>query len=147
MRLLLLAGRDSQSTVVESYIGLGAEPYLNNAVTEVAAGEGSVVDHYKVQREGAEAFHVGTAQATQGRDSIYHAFTFTTGAQLSRSNVYSKLLGEGSEVRLNGLYALEEAQHADHQTFVEHIAPACSSTSAVPWVATISKPGACTGRA
>ncbi|MHB1070189.1 MAG: SufB/SufD family protein, partial [Gemmatimonadaceae bacterium] len=39
----------------------------------------------------------------------------------------SRLVGEGFEVRLNGLYALEEAQHADHQTFVEHIAPSCSS--------------------
>ena len=126
-RTLIIAERHAQATLIETFATLGGGTYFTNHVAEVVVGDGARVDHYKVQREGAEAFHVGTTQATQGRNSIYHAFSFTTGAQLSRTNVYSKLLGEGCEVRLNGLYALEESQHADNQTFVEHIAPACSS--------------------
>jgi len=126
-RTLVIAERGAQATLIETFASLGGGMYFTNHVAEVIVGEQARVDHYKVQREGADAFHVGTTQATQGRDSIFHAFTFTTGAQLSRSNVYSKLLGSNCEVRLNGLYALEEAQHADNQTFVEHIAPACSS--------------------
>jgi Fe-S cluster assembly protein SufD len=126
-RTLVIAERSAQATLIETFASLGGGSYFTNHVAEVIVGDNARVDHYKVQREGAEAFHVGTTQATQGRDSIYHAFTFTTGAQLSRTNVYSKLLGTNAEVRLNGLYALEEAQHADNQTFVEHIAPGCSS--------------------
>jgi len=126
-RTLVIAERSAQATLIETFTTLGGGAYFTNHVAEVVVGDNARVDHYKVQREGAEAFHVGTTQATQGRDSIYHAFTFTTGAQLSRTNVYSKLLGTNAEVRLNGLYSLEEAQHADNQTFVEHIAPACSS--------------------
>ena len=126
-RTLVIAERGAQATLIETFATLGGGTYFTNHVAEVIVGDNARVDHYKVQREGAEAFHVGTIQATQGRDSIYHAFTFTTGAQLSRSNVYAKLLGSNAEVRLNGLYALEETQHADNQTFVEHIAPACSS--------------------
>ncbi|MBW7933231.1 MAG: Fe-S cluster assembly protein SufD [Gemmatimonadaceae bacterium] len=126
-RTLVIAERGAQVTLVESFVTLGGGAYFTNHVAEVVVGDNARVDHYKVQREGGEAFHVGTTQATQGRDSIYHAFTFTVGAQLSRTNVYAKLLGSNCEVRLNGLYALEESQHADNQTFVEHIAPACSS--------------------
>jgi Fe-S cluster assembly protein SufD len=126
-RTLVIAERGAQVTLVETFATLGGGAYFTNHVAEVVVGDNARVDHYKVQREGGDAFHVGTTQATQGRDSIYHAFSFATGAQLSRTNVYSKLLGPNAEVRLNGLYALEEAQHADHQTFVEHIAPACSS--------------------
>jgi Fe-S cluster assembly protein SufD len=126
-RTLVIAERGAQATVIETFATLGGGAYFTNHVAEVVVGDNARVDHYKVQREGGEAFHVGTTQATQGRDSIYHAFTFTTGAQLSRTNVFSKLLGTNAEVRLNGLYALEEAQHADNQTFVEHIAPGCSS--------------------
>ena len=126
-RTLVLAERGARVTLIETFASSGGSSYFSNHVAEVVVGDNARVDHYKVQREGDDAFHVGTTQATQGRDSIYHAFSYATGAQLSRTNVYSKLLGPNAEVRLNGLYALEEAQHADHQTFVEHIAPACSS--------------------
>jgi len=35
--------------------------------------------------------------------------------------------GAPGEARLNGLYVLDGPQHADHQTFVEHLAEACAS--------------------
>ncbi|MEA3244854.1 MAG: Fe-S cluster assembly protein SufD, partial [Gemmatimonadota bacterium] len=101
--------------------------YFTNAVAEVTIGNGARFHHYKVQRESREAFHVGTIQATQGRDSLFHSFSYASGAALSRTNIYTKLAGEAAEVRLNGLYLVDGAQHADHQTFVEHIAPACAS--------------------
>ena len=126
-RTLVVAERGARVTLVESFAAIGNAAYFTNHVAEVVVGDGARVDHYKVQRESDSAFHVGTTQATQGRDSIYHSFSFATGAQLSRTNVYSRLLGENAEVRLNGLYALEEAQHADHQTFVEHLSPGCAS--------------------
>ncbi|MHB1312807.1 MAG: Fe-S cluster assembly protein SufD [Gemmatimonadaceae bacterium] len=126
-RLLVVAERGARLTVIESFVATGNASYFTNQVAEIFVGDGARVDHYKVQRESPAAFHVGTTQATQGRDSIYHSFSFATGAQLSRTNVFSQLLGENCEVRLNGLYALDESQHGDHQTFVEHIAPNCSS--------------------
>ncbi len=128
-RFLVVAEESAQVTLIESYVGIGqrTEAYLENAVAEIIVGDGARVDHYKVQREDTDAFHVGTVQVTQGRDSIYHSFSFAAGAALSRTNVYTKLLGTGGEARLNGLYVLDGAQHADHQTFVEHLAEACAS--------------------
>ena len=48
-RTLILVGADAHCTIVETYTGTGA--YFTNAVTEIVAGEGAVVDHYKVQQE------------------------------------------------------------------------------------------------
>jgi Fe-S cluster assembly protein SufD len=126
-RLLIVAEQSAQVTVIESYIGLGTDSYLVNGVAEVVVGDGARVDHYKVQREDIDAFHVDTTQVTQGRDSIYHSFSYAAGAALSRTNIYTKLLGTGGEARLNGLYVLDGSQHADHQTFVEHLAESCAS--------------------
>lgn len=126
-RLLVVAEPLSQLVLVESYVGLGKSSYLVNGVAEITVGSGARVDHYKVQRDNLEAFHVGTVQVTQGRDSIYHSFSYAAGAELSRTNIYTKLAGTGSEARLNGLYVLDGNQHADHQTFVEHLAEACAS--------------------
>jgi len=126
-RLLVVAEPLSQLVLVESYAGMGKSSYLVNGVAEITVGSGARVDHYKVQRDNLEAFHVGTVQVTQGRDSIYHSFSYAAGAELSRTNIYTKLAGTGSEARLNGIYVLDGNQHADHQTFVEHLAESCAS--------------------
>ncbi len=126
-RLLVVAEALSSVMLVEQYVGIGNVSYLTNAVAEIVVGNGARVDHYKVQNESTEAFHVGTAQVTQGRDSIYHSFSYAAGAALSRTNIYTKLADTNSEARLNGLYVLDGAQHGDHQTFVEHLAEACAS--------------------
>ena len=126
-RLLVVAEEASRISLVESFIGLGGGSYLTNGVSEIVIGDGARVDHYKVQRESTDAYHVDTTQVSQGRDTIYHSFSYASGGALSRTNIYTKLLGKGGEARLNGLYVVDGAQHADHQTFVEHIAEACAS--------------------
>ncbi len=126
-RLLLEVGPLAEFAMVESFVSLGGSEYFTNSVAEATVGEGARFDHYKIQRESREAFHVGTMQVVQGRNSLFHSFSYASGAALSRTNIYSRLAGAGAEVRLNGLYLVDGSQHADHQTFVEHIAPSCAS--------------------
>ncbi|MCU0616252.1 MAG: Fe-S cluster assembly protein SufD [Gemmatimonadaceae bacterium] len=89
--------------------------------------DGATLTHLKVQQEGRAAFHVGTIEATQGRDSHYVAFCFTAGAQLSRSNVSTFLGGAGCGTTVNGLTMLDGTQHGDVQTRIEHAEPNCFS--------------------
>ena len=126
-RSLILAGRNSKATVIESYVALGSPGYFTNAVTEVALEEGATLGHYKIQRESARAYHVGTTQVNQARDSHYISFSFAVGAALSRTNIYTTLAGEGSGVTLNGLYMVDGEQHVDHQTAIVHAEPNCFS--------------------
>ena len=126
-RTLIVAERHSKLTVLEQYVALGDASYLTNAVTEIDLADGASLTHVKLQRESRRAFHVGHVEARQGRDSHLVSFAFTTGAQLSRSNVYTLLGGEGCGATLNGLYLLDDAQHADNQTRIEHAQPNCYS--------------------
>src|SRR5207244_8858227 len=66
-RNLIVVGRNAQVAIVETYVGRGA--YFTNAVTELVAQEGAVVDHTKVECESLQAFHVGTLQIHQARSS------------------------------------------------------------------------------
>ena len=127
VRNLVVAGPLAQATLVESFVSLADVPAFTNAVTEVRVGEGARVAHVKIQRQGEQAFHVDTTQADQARDSTYDSFSFAIGGRLARTNVYTRLAGEGSHVTLDGLYVLHGDQHVDHQTRVEHIAPNCTS--------------------
>jgi Fe-S cluster assembly protein SufD len=126
-RHVIVVERHAKATVIESFVGLADVRSLTNAVTEVFVEDGATLNHSRVQREAGSAYHVSTTEARQGRDSHFVQFTFQTGGQLSRSNVYTVLGGDGCGTTLNGLYMLDAHQHGDHQTRVEHVAPNCFS--------------------
>jgi Fe-S cluster assembly protein SufD len=126
-RVLVVAERHSRATVIESWVGLGEAPYFTNVVTEAEVADGATLHHYRIQRESPRAFHVGTVDARQGRDSHLVQFSFAMGGALSRQNIYTGLHGEGCGATLNGLYMLTDEQHCDHQTRIEHAQPNCYS--------------------
>jgi Fe-S cluster assembly protein SufD len=127
LRNIIVAGRNSKTTVIESYVSLGDSHYFTNAVTEVKVEAGATLTHYKIQRESQRAFHVHTIDAQQARDSHYVSFSFATGGALSRTNIYTNLDGEGCGATLNGLYMADDEQHVDHQTNIVHAQPNCFS--------------------
>ena len=124
---LIVLDRFAKATVIESYAGLGDASYFTNVVTEAVVGDGATLTHLKLQRESAKAYHVGTVDVRQARDSHLVSFSFATGAALSRTNIYTELRGEGCGATLNGLYLGDGEQHIDHQTRIEHVEPNCYS--------------------
>jgi Fe-S cluster assembly protein SufD len=99
---------------------------LTNAVTELAVGDGAVVDHYKLQTEGLEAFHIGSMFATLGRSANFTTTSISLGAALARHDV-TATLSEGTEATLNGLYVAGGSQHVDNHTTIDHAKPHGSS--------------------
>jgi Fe-S cluster assembly protein SufD len=123
-RTLILVGANAQCAIIERYQGAGA--YLTNAVTEIVAGEGAVVDHYKIQTESLEAFHVGSMFATLGRSANFTTTSIALGGGLVRNDV-TATLAEGTEATLNGLYVAGGSQHVDNHTTIDHAKPHGSS--------------------
>ena len=48
-RNLIIAGRDSQARIVETYLGSGGARNFTAAVSEVLVADGAVIEHYKLQ--------------------------------------------------------------------------------------------------
>ncbi len=126
-RLLVVAGRTSQATIVESYGGPDGQAYLTNAVAEIALEDGAIVDHYKVQREGLAAFHIATLAVTQGRDARFSSYSIALGAALARQDVDQAFAGEGGECALGGLFLASGGQLTDTHTRIDHAVPRCAS--------------------
>jgi Fe-S cluster assembly protein SufD len=126
-RTLVIVEPNARATLVEQFVSSGDAAYLTNAVTEISVGAGATLQHFRLQREGPRAFHVGTVAATQERDSHFVSFSFAAGASLSRTNIFTALAGEGCGATLNGLYMLDGHQHCDQQTRIEHIRENCYS--------------------
>jgi len=134
-RNLIIAGRESQATIIEAYVGDGAvkiagaaeSVYFTNAVSEVAVGEGAVLDYHRLQQESDRAFHFGRLVFHQERSSNVATHSIATGGALVREEVKTVLNGEGAEAMLAGLYVITGRQHVDNQTTLDHAQPHCSS--------------------
>lgn len=122
-RNLVIAEEGSQATVVEIYVGGGNSPYFTNAVTEIVAGRGAIVDHYKLQQENGNACHLRSLDVRQDADSRVSTLSVSLGAGLSRNEDRTVLDAEGAECALNGLYMVTGRQHADNQTSIDHAKP------------------------
>jgi FeS assembly protein SufD len=124
---LIVADEGSQVTLIEHYVGLTDSEYFNNVVTEIAAGNNSSIEHYKLQQEHPNGFHIATIKIHQGTNSRFMSHNLSLGGALTRNDLRVALDAEGAECTLNGLYMVGGRQHVDNHTRVDHTKPRGSS--------------------
>lgn len=126
-RNLIVAGENSQVTVVEDYVSLGEGTSFSNTATELVAGENAHVEHYMIVRESEKAYNFSTLRIQQGRSANVATHSLLLSGALVRNNVHPVLAGEGSECLINGLFMANGRQHMDNYMLVEHASPHCDS--------------------
>ena len=126
-RNLIVAGKNSQVTVVEDYVSLREGTTFSNAATELIAGENAHVEHYMIVREGEQSYNFSTLRIQQGRNANVATHSLLLSGALVRNNVHPVLAGEGSECLINGLFMANGRQHMDNYMLVEHASPHCDS--------------------
>lgn len=126
-RSVVVAGRDSSVTIVETHAGVEGDRYWSNSVTEFVVDEGASVEHYKIQDEAETAFHLALLDVRQGRDSRFRSHAVMLGSSIARHEVRVTLEGDGSEVCLDGLYLPRGGQHHDNPILIDHAEPGCTS--------------------
>jgi Fe-S cluster assembly protein SufD len=126
-RTLIVAGANAQARVIESYIGASGERYFTNAVSEIFVGENAGVDHYKVQQESLDAFHIASLFAHTSRSSRFSSHSFALGGRVARNDAFAILDGEGGDCTLNGLYLADRERLIDNHTTIDHAKPHCGS--------------------
>lgn len=126
-RNLIVAEDGSELTVIEEFVSLGNTPVFCNAATELVAGEGAIVSHYRIERENSATFQVSTSRVQQHKSSNVATHSVLLGGALVRNNVHPVLAGEGGECLINGLFLGRDREHLDNYMLVEHKSPHCES--------------------
>jgi Fe-S cluster assembly protein SufD len=90
-------------------------------------GENAVLDHYKLQRESPEAYHVGAIAVRAARSANCASHSVSIGGAIVRNDVVAVLGGEGGECTLNGLYLADGQRLVDNHTTIDHAMPHCGS--------------------
>ena len=122
-RNIIIAGENSRAKVIEHYMGTLDAHNFTNAITQISLGAGAEIEHCKLLQEGPAATHIAGIHAEQSADSHFISHSFALGGHLGRNDITSKLLGKGCHCLLNGLYMLDERQHMDHHTSIDHLSP------------------------
>jgi Fe-S cluster assembly protein SufD len=126
-RTLIVCGDHSQVQIVETYVSAKGHKHFTNAVTEVVAGEHAVLDHYKVEEESIDAFHIASMHINAARNSNVSTHAFTLGGRIVRNDIIAVLDGEGAECTLNGLYLADGERLVDTHTTIDHAKAHCPS--------------------
>lgn len=119
-RLIIDAKQDSRCTIVETHYSLDGTECITNALTEITAIDGAVIEHYRIQLDQPTTNHIGNVFATVGKDATVETYSFAFGGAITRIDVNADLVAAGSHVVMNGLFMVNDGQHIDHHTRVRH---------------------------
>lgn len=126
-RVLVLAEKFSKFTVIEDFIGVGENRYLNIPVSEFMVSEGAHVKHFRIQRESKQAYHISRVGSYVERSAHYDSYSVQLGAKFSRNDIKSVIDGTDSDCTLDGLVLLKGDQVSDTHTVMHHREPHCNS--------------------
>jgi Fe-S cluster assembly protein SufD len=126
-RNLFVAEPNSKATVIEHYVSTTGSAYLTNTVTEVEVHDNAQIEHYRLQEESTNAYHVNGLHVHIDRDARFTSHGIDFGSRLARNELSSLLAAEGAHCVLNGLYAVTGRQHVDNHTQIDHAKPSGTS--------------------
>jgi Fe-S cluster assembly protein SufD len=122
-RNLFIVGQSAQVNVIETYRTIGEQDTFTNIVTEIAMDKNSGMNFHKIQTDSENANFAGNTQVYQLRDSLFNAITITLSGGMTRNNLNIALDDENCEAHMYGLYLLNDKQHVDNHTAVDHRKP------------------------
>ena len=126
-RVLVVLERGAEATIIENYVRTRETKYLTNVTVEIVLEDGARLAHYRVQRESHAAFHYGATNAELQRGSFYDSTNLNFGALLARHDAGVRFNAEGAECFVDGLYLVDETQHTDTHSTIDHRVPNCVS--------------------
>lgn len=124
-RHIIITGKNTNVSLFEDYRAMRntsahSSFYFNNIVTQIYLDKNAVINHYKLQNEGAGAYHIGYIAVKQEKGSCMHRHDFSLGAYLARDDLQVNLNAPETHCQLSGLYLPKNQQHIDQHIVVNH---------------------------
>lgn len=126
-RVFVETQKSASIKIVETYASFGSATTLHCPVSEYKLAENSKIEVCKVIKEGENSHHIANQQAETKRDAKFYNSTFNITGSLVRNNVNGVLGGENSFISLLGLSVLNNLEHVDNHTVLDHAVPNCDS--------------------
>jgi Fe-S cluster assembly protein SufD len=126
-RVLVVVEEGATVTLLESHESADGLNHQPNDVVEMIAGDGTDVQHVRLNQEGDGALALSTLAARIGGGANFNSINVVAGAATSRHQAFVVLSGENTNLRVNGATMLKGRQHGDSTLVVDHASPNCES--------------------
>lgn len=113
--------------LVMSYYAENETSSFSSHFTEITIENNAKLTLHKIQNENSTNLTIASEEINQGKDSNVTLHTYTLNGGLVRNNVYANVNGQNSESNLYGIYLLNEKQHVDNHTTIDHQVAHCLS--------------------
>jgi Fe-S cluster assembly protein SufD len=124
---LIVVEAGAEVTFIERYASPDLRRAFSNAVTEIHVGDGAHVRYAAIQDWGAGFTHLGIQRVRVGRDAEFRTLSVGFGADLARTETEVLLAEPGGFSEQLGIFFADGAQHFDHRSIQDHVAPNCTS--------------------
>ncbi|OQY02865.1 MAG: Fe-S cluster assembly protein SufD [Bacteroidetes bacterium 4572_117] len=122
-RNLIIASKNSQAKIINSYHSLSVNYTLTNIATEIFLEDGAHLSYNIFQGEGVDSTQFNNVKVIQQSNSFFSSSTTTLCGMLVRNDLNVEHKGTNCETDLNGLYLPDREQHFDNTVFVHHAKP------------------------
>tara|TARA_B110000438_G_scaffold278173_1_gene301447 strand:+ start:3844 stop:5064 length:1221 start_codon:yes stop_codon:yes gene_type:complete len=126
-KLILIAKKNSDSTVFEEIKVVGEGINFVNSVVDIVLEDGANLEHIILDDYAKDTYNISNICVKQSKDSNFKSHNFSMGKKLARRDYNIELLGTGANCDLYGLYFVDGENHIDHHTTVEHKRENCTS--------------------
>jgi Fe-S cluster assembly protein SufD len=145
-RNLVIAEAGSQLKLLVCDHTLTTASFLYNSVTEVFAGEDSLIDVYTIQNHHNQSTCINSSFYRQQRNSVLTTGMFSLHGGMIRNNLKIVFNGDHSEASAFGLSFTDKNQHVDNFILIEHAQPNCMSNQIYKNILDDESTGAFAGR-
>lgn len=135
--------------IIEKVIDLGSaeDNTLYNISTNAFVNSNAKLEIHKIQSQlKSSSKIVDTLKVLLKENSSAYVNTFSITAGITRNNIYAVLSGEGGYFDIKGLSLLDNAEHVDNRTIIEHGSPNCNSNQLYKGVYNGSSTGVFNGK-
>ncbi|MDE6450915.1 MAG: Fe-S cluster assembly protein SufD [Odoribacter sp.] len=126
-RNLIVLGKHAQATVLVCDHTLSNRNFLMNNATEIFLDSDARLDYYQVQNQYAGAAQINSLFVSEQRDAAFESNIVSLYGGFIRNNMYVALNEEGGSCDLYGMYIPDRKQVVDNFSYIDHIAPGCTS--------------------
>ena len=143
---LIVAGSDSETTIIEHYAGTTNVQYWQNIVTNIKLSNNAVLNHTRIQEEDHNGSHIADTVYSLGQDAQLNAFHYASGSSLYRQNIQVNLASSGASSMVNGLCIAKDHQHLDQHIIINHLKENCNSNQLFKYILSDTSAGVFNGR-
>ena len=118
---LVILEKNSQLNLTEEVISEDSFPHLTNIVNEIYLKEEANLNHYKIQKENTNAYHISLNAVKSQGGSSYAQYYFSNGAKISRQETLINLEQQEAKAEIYSAYKSKKDCLSDITTNINHM--------------------------